>query len=199
MGIFSKFFGRKNTDNGAPAWRVGGTEDFMTLIRVYYQAVLAANFGLHDLRMLPDLRVKLIRVDSSASKSVRAASSSIKGLGMRFAIGSRHPAPPLAELLDPGLVDARSDELEVLQQRPGAEEGVLGAELDDSVPRRRAGVGGGYSADRASSADALAQANEVYGYLKKAARFDGALKTTVKEIGQRYARPSRPKNVADTE
>ena len=51
----------------------------------------------------------------------------------------------------------------------------------------------------ASSADALAQANEVYGYLKKAARFDGALKTTVKEIGQRYARPSRPKNVADTE
>ena len=51
----------------------------------------------------------------------------------------------------------------------------------------------------ASSADALAEANEVYGYLKKAARFDGALKTTVKEIGQRYARPSRPKNVADTE
>ena len=29
----------------------------MTLIRVYYQAVMATNFGLHDLRTLPDLRV----------------------------------------------------------------------------------------------------------------------------------------------
>ena len=48
----------------------------------------------------------------------------------------------------------------------------------------------------ASSADALA---EVYGYLKKASRFEGSLKTVVKEIGQRYARPSRRKNVADDE
>ena len=45
MGIFSKLFGRKDTDKRAPGWRVGGTEDFMTLIRVYYQAVLAANFA----------------------------------------------------------------------------------------------------------------------------------------------------------
>ncbi len=51
----------------------------------------------------------------------------------------------------------------------------------------------------ASSADALAEANEVYGYLKKASRFEGSLKTVVKEIGQRYARPSRRKNVADDE
>lgn len=57
MGIFSGLFGRKNTPDGNAAQRVGGTEDFMTLIRVYYQAVMAANFGLRDLRMLPDLRV----------------------------------------------------------------------------------------------------------------------------------------------
>ena len=50
-----------------------------------------------------------------------------------------------------------------------------------------------------NNADALAEANEVYGYLKKASRFEGSLKAVVKEIGQRYARPSRPKNVADTE
>lgn len=56
MGIFSKIFKRKATEQEA-GWRVGGTEDFMTLIRVYYQAVMAANFGLRDLRMLPDLRV----------------------------------------------------------------------------------------------------------------------------------------------
>ena len=57
MGIFSKLFGRKDAERNAPGWRVGGTEDFMTLIRVYYQAVMATNFGLHDLRALPDLRV----------------------------------------------------------------------------------------------------------------------------------------------
>ena len=36
---------------------MGGTEDFMTLIRVYYQAVMAYSFGLRDFRALPDLRV----------------------------------------------------------------------------------------------------------------------------------------------
>lgn len=51
----------------------------------------------------------------------------------------------------------------------------------------------------AASADALADANEAYTYLKGGAKYDGALKAVVKEIGQRYARPSRPKNVADTE
>ena len=51
----------------------------------------------------------------------------------------------------------------------------------------------------ASSADALADANEAYTYLKGAAKYDGALKATVKEIGQRYARPSRRKNDTDDE
>lgn len=56
MGIFAKIFKRKPSEQ-EQGWRVGGTEDFMTLIRVYFQAVMAANFGLRDLRMLPDLRV----------------------------------------------------------------------------------------------------------------------------------------------
>ena len=56
MGFFSNIFGKKPAAN-EPSWRVGGTEDFMMLIRVYYQAVMAANFGLRDFRMLPDLRV----------------------------------------------------------------------------------------------------------------------------------------------
>lgn len=57
MGIFSKIFGKKSPSAQEAGWRVGGTEDFMTLIRVYYQAVMASTFGLHDLRALPDLRV----------------------------------------------------------------------------------------------------------------------------------------------
>lgn len=36
---------------------MGGMEDFMTLIRVYYQAVMAANLGIRNLSLLPDLRV----------------------------------------------------------------------------------------------------------------------------------------------
>ena len=36
---------------------VGGMEDFMTLIRVYFQAVMAADLGISNLAALPDLRV----------------------------------------------------------------------------------------------------------------------------------------------
>ncbi len=55
MSIFSKLFRKKNAAEGG--WRVGGMEDFMTLIRVYYQAVMAANLGINNLAALPDLRV----------------------------------------------------------------------------------------------------------------------------------------------
>lgn len=56
MSFFSKIFKSKPSAEET-GWRVGGTEDFMSLIRVYYQAVMAANFGIRDMRMLPDLRV----------------------------------------------------------------------------------------------------------------------------------------------
>lgn len=36
---------------------MGGMEDFMTLIRVYFQATMAANLGITNIAMLPDLRV----------------------------------------------------------------------------------------------------------------------------------------------
>ncbi len=57
MGILSKLFGGSKKSAQEQGWRVGGTEDFMTLIRVYYQAVMASSFGLRDFRALPDLRV----------------------------------------------------------------------------------------------------------------------------------------------
>ena len=57
MGILSNIFGRSSNREQERGCRVGGTEDFMTLIRVYFQAVMAANFGLRDMRALPDLRV----------------------------------------------------------------------------------------------------------------------------------------------
>jgi hypothetical protein len=54
MGLFSNIFGRKSADTDV---KVGGMEDFMTLIRVYFQAVIAADLGISNLNALPDLRV----------------------------------------------------------------------------------------------------------------------------------------------
>ena len=55
MSIFSKLFGKKQAENEVP--RVGGMEDFMTLIRVYYQAVMATNIGISNINFLPDMAV----------------------------------------------------------------------------------------------------------------------------------------------
>lgn len=51
MGFFSKLFGKKTVDQ-----RVGGMEDYMTLIRVYFQANIATRLGITNLAMLPDMR-----------------------------------------------------------------------------------------------------------------------------------------------
>lgn len=56
MAFLSNLFKHKQQVNET-GWRVGGMEDFMMLIRVYYQAVMAANLGISNLSMLPDLRV----------------------------------------------------------------------------------------------------------------------------------------------
>ena len=50
MSFFSKLFGKKEEQ------RIGGMEDFMTLIRVYFQAVMAADLHITNLAALPDLR-----------------------------------------------------------------------------------------------------------------------------------------------
>ena len=55
MSIFSKLFGKKNAENTEGNVRVGGMEDFMTLIRVYYQAVMAAQLGISNINFLPDM------------------------------------------------------------------------------------------------------------------------------------------------
>ncbi len=52
MGFLSKLFGK----NDATQSKAGGMEDYMTLVRVYFQAVLATRLGINNLAMLPDLR-----------------------------------------------------------------------------------------------------------------------------------------------
>ena len=53
MGIIGKLFGRKAADTTV---KIGGMEDFMTLIRVYFQAVMASDLHITNLAALPDLR-----------------------------------------------------------------------------------------------------------------------------------------------
>lgn len=52
MSLLSKLFGKKTEEQ-----KVGGMEDFMTLVRVYFQAAMAADLGITNLAALPDLRV----------------------------------------------------------------------------------------------------------------------------------------------
>ena len=52
MGIVSKIFGKTSKKD-----KVGGMEDYMMLVRVYFQAALASNLGITNLSMLPDLRM----------------------------------------------------------------------------------------------------------------------------------------------
>ena len=49
--LLSKRFGKKDRND-----TTGGMEDYMTLIRVYFQSAIAAQLGINNLKMLPDLR-----------------------------------------------------------------------------------------------------------------------------------------------
>lgn len=55
MNLIQKIFGRKSADNEKV--KIGGMEDFMMLIRVYFQAVMAADLHITNLAALPDLRM----------------------------------------------------------------------------------------------------------------------------------------------
>lgn len=52
MSIFGKLFGHKDNEEQ----KIGGMEDYMTLIRVYFQAAIAERVGIINLNALPDLR-----------------------------------------------------------------------------------------------------------------------------------------------
>ena len=52
MGLLSKIFNKKESED-----KTGGMQDYMTLVRVYFQASLAEQLGITNLAMLPDLRM----------------------------------------------------------------------------------------------------------------------------------------------
>ena len=52
MNFISRLFGRGTDDKQ----KAIGMEDYMALVRVYFQATLASRLGITNLAMLPDLR-----------------------------------------------------------------------------------------------------------------------------------------------
>lgn len=52
MGIISSIFNRGEKEQA----KSGGMEDYMMLVRVYFQSLLASRLGINNLAMLPDLR-----------------------------------------------------------------------------------------------------------------------------------------------
>lgn len=52
MNFIQKLLGKKGSEENT-----GGMQDYMTLVRVYFQASIAANVGITNLAMVPDLRV----------------------------------------------------------------------------------------------------------------------------------------------
>ena len=83
MGIFSNLFRKKTTDEES---KVGGIEDFMTLIRVYYQAVMAGNLGISNINMLPDLAMfkRTLKVATQNNKLGIAEKSRCKKMLMQM-------------------------------------------------------------------------------------------------------------------
>ena len=82
MGILGNLFRKKTVNEEA---KVGGIEDFMTLIRVYYQAVMASNLGISNINMLPDLAMfkRTLKVATQNNKLGVAEKSRCKKMLMQ--------------------------------------------------------------------------------------------------------------------
>ena len=83
MGFLDKLF-RKGT--ASEEKKFGGIEDFMTLIRVYYQAVMAGNLGISNVNMLPDLAMfkRTLKVATQNNKLGIAEKSRCKKMLMQI-------------------------------------------------------------------------------------------------------------------
>ncbi len=78
MGVFSKLFRKQAEDeNSVPK---NGVEDFVSLIRVYYQAVMAVNLGITNLNILADMALfkRMLKIPTQNNKLGVAEKSKVK-------------------------------------------------------------------------------------------------------------------------
>lgn len=83
MNIISKLF-RKNSDVAEETGK-GSVEEFVSLIRVYYQAVMAVNLGITNLNILPDMALfkRMLKIPTQNNKLGVAEKSRVRKVLMQ--------------------------------------------------------------------------------------------------------------------
>ncbi len=83
MSIFSKLFGKKQSEAEGVGERT--VEEFVMLIRVYYQGVMAMNLGITNLQMLPDLALfkRMLKIPTQNNKLGVAEKSRVRKILMQ--------------------------------------------------------------------------------------------------------------------
>lgn len=84
MNLISKLFSKKNEETETPA-STGSVEEFVTLIRVYYQAVMAVQLGITNLNMLSDMALfkRMLKIPTQNNKLGVAEKSRAKKVLMQ--------------------------------------------------------------------------------------------------------------------
>lgn len=84
MSFLSKIF-KKNNEDSAEEQAKGSVEEFVSLIRVYYQAAMAVNLGITNLNMLPDMAMfkRMLKIPTQNNKLGIAEKSKVKKVLMQ--------------------------------------------------------------------------------------------------------------------
>ncbi|MCD8262906.1 MAG: hypothetical protein LUD02_01100 [Tannerellaceae bacterium] len=84
MNIISRLFKKKDNEEHAAAGK-GSVEEFVTLIRVYYQAVIASQLGITNLNVLSDLALfkRMLKISTQHGRLGLAEKSAARKVMMR--------------------------------------------------------------------------------------------------------------------
>lgn len=84
MNIISKLFNKKNNDTETESGK-GSVEEFISLIRVYYQAVMAVNLGVTNLNILSDMALfkRMLKIPTQNNKLGVAEKSRVRKVLMQ--------------------------------------------------------------------------------------------------------------------
>ena len=84
MSFFSKLF-KKNTSESTEETGKGSVEEFVSLIRVYYQAVMAVRLGITNLNVLADMALfkRMLKIPTQNNKLGVAEKSRVRKILMQ--------------------------------------------------------------------------------------------------------------------
>ena len=87
MSFLSKLF-KKNTPETTEETTKGSVEEFVSLIRVYYQAVMAVNLGVTNLNMLADMALfkRMLKIPTQNNKLGVAEKARVRKVLMQDAM-----------------------------------------------------------------------------------------------------------------